>query len=146
MNLAQCVHHIGPVWFDPISGSLLWSGVKLIRAGTPVGAILGKKTAFRKILYGALWGSSNDVVLPTLWHNGRSSEKTSGWVPAGLLTSSSKPQGRELEHGSPLLHKKDKMGWLVPMYTLHWPSSSLTDVTNNKECQTASNGGRKLCE
>lgn len=32
------------------------------------------------------------------------------WVPAGLQTSSSKPQGKELEPlSSPLLCKKDKM-------------------------------------
>lgn len=59
-TLAYFVSHLGPARFDLISYGFLWSDIKLIWAGTPVGDILDQNAVFRKILYGALWTRSGD--------------------------------------------------------------------------------------
>ena len=110
MNLAAVSTILDPSGFIAFLVGPLWSAVKLFGARTPVGETLGKKPAYRKIPYGALWGSSSDMVLPTLWLNGRGSENTSDRVPAGLWTNCSKPQGRELERGNPPYYTKRQNG------------------------------------
>lgn len=66
---------------------------------------------------------------------GHREAREAGWIPVRLQTSSSKPQGRDVESvPSPLLYKKTKWTLHVSICTLCWPSTCIMDVAKNKEC------------
>ena len=66
----------------------------------------------------------------------RRTDSQSCQIPAGLQTSSSKPQGKELEPlSSPLLCKKTNWTLLVRISSLNWPSVFTVNVAKNGKCQ-----------